>query len=43
MDYIHELRQQIGSRKIILNAATTIIEKDEKSFSNDGRTTASGV
>lgn len=30
MDYIHELRQQIGSRKIILNAATTIIEKDGK-------------
>ena len=28
MDYIHELRQQIGPRKIILNAATTIIEKD---------------
>ena len=30
MDYIHELRQQIGPRKIILNAATTIIEKDGK-------------
>ena len=30
MDYIHELRQAIGPRKIILNAATTIIEKEEK-------------
>ena len=30
MDYIHELRQAIGPRKIILNAATTIIEKDGK-------------
>ena len=30
MDYIHSLRQAIGPRKIILNAATTIIEKDGK-------------
>ena len=28
MDYIHDIRQAIGPRKIILNAATTIIEKD---------------
>ena len=27
MDYIRELRQQIGSPKIIPNAASTIIEK----------------
>ena len=30
MDYIHELRPLIGHRKIILNAATTIIERDGK-------------
>ena len=30
MDYIHELRQAIGPRKIILNAAGAIIEKDGK-------------
>lgn len=30
MDYIHELRQAIGPRKIILNASTTLIEKDGK-------------
>ena len=28
MDYIHGLRPLIGHRKIILNAATTIIERD---------------
>ena len=30
MDYIHGLRPLIGHHKIILNAATTIIEKDGK-------------
>jgi len=30
MDYIHGLRPLIGHRKIILNAATTIIERDGK-------------
>ena len=30
MDYIHELRRQIGSRKIILNAAGALIIRDGK-------------
>lgn len=30
MDYVHGLRPLIGHRKIILNAATTIIERDGK-------------
>ncbi len=30
MDYIHDLRKVIGPRKIILNAATVLIIKDDK-------------
>ena len=30
MDYIHELRQYIGPRKIILNSSSVIIVRDEK-------------
>ncbi len=30
MDYIHELRKQIGPRKIILNCAGALIVRDEK-------------
>lgn len=30
MDYIHELRKQIGSRKIILNCAGAVIVRDGK-------------
>ena len=30
MDYIHSLRREIGSRKIILNCAGTVIVKDGK-------------
>ena len=30
MDYIHELRQYIGPRKIILNCAGALIIKDDK-------------
>ena len=30
MDYIHEVRKEIGPRKIILNSASAIIVRDEK-------------
>lgn len=43
MDYIHELRKEIGPRKIILNCAGAVIIREGKFFSSAEPTTANGA